>query len=162
METLRAIYLEMVGSGVFGAFRDAVVTDATYTAKEQDRILCKREEGVTVTLPEWVTCERQTAPRAPRDRAGVIVTDLYSDASQTWIYDAQIGRWSKLEDLGLNDAAPLGARHSEALVCVLACRVAPDYAVEASQQVAVGAVRGMYAITHHYDTPSEPVRAVFM
>lgn len=162
IETLRAIYLEMVGSGVFGQFKDVVVTDTAYTAREQDRILCKRDEGVTVTLPELVICDSRSGSRAPKDRAGVMVTDLYSDVSQTWIYDAQVGRWSKLEELGLNDVAPLAARHSEALACILACRIAPEYAIEASQQVAVGAVRGLYAITHHYDTPSEPVRAVFM
>ena len=183
LETLKALYMELLGMGVFGRMNDVVVTDATYTASQQDRVLCKNETGVTVSLPECASADISCNPnpssrwtvqstslgggfwgpltgptnRPPRDGSAIVITDFYSDLSQSWIYDGQIGRWLRLEGLALSDTAPLAARYSEALACILASRIAPEYGAEASQQVAVGAVRGIYAITHRYDRASEPV-----
>jgi hypothetical protein len=51
METLQAIYREAVGLGVFGKMYEVVVTDATYTAAPQDRVIGNRVGGIAITLP---------------------------------------------------------------------------------------------------------------
>jgi hypothetical protein len=82
----------------------------------------------------------------------VQVTDQFSNTHETWIYESDTARWIKLNDLNASDVAPLGGRYSEALACILASRVAPEYGVPVPPQVEKSASVGLYALTSRLDS----------
>lgn len=100
-------------------------------------------------------------PRPPRDGACIAIVDLYSNTSKTWVYDSNTARWVQLEALNLTDGAPLAGRYSDGIACLLASRIAPEYAMAVPAEVAAGASRGIYAMTHRNDAIHQPTRAEY-
>lgn len=188
--SLQSLYLELIGQGVFGRQFDITITDATYTANEQERILCDNLSGVTITLPDQITAppwwcgygdgywsgyggwwgpdygvgwlSNCVYPRPPRDGALVTLTDLLSDFSQNYIYDSQIGRWTLIQGLTLNSDAPFYARYQEGIACKLAEILSPEYpALPLNPQVLKGANQFNSAISHRWDAPRTAVAVPF-
>jgi hypothetical protein len=183
LETLQAIYLELAGMGVFGKLYDVVVTDATYTAFPQQRILCNRLGGVAITLPAlvdpsawpggaWWYLGRGcydyqfrdyycgTTPLPPHDGTCIEINSLFDGSQQLWIYESNTARWIDLRDLNVADSAPL-AKYSDGLAAMLAIRVAPEYGVSAPQEVQGVANVARYAMSQRNDGPRAPVRAEY-
>lgn len=178
LETLQAIYMEFAGNGLFGRLNDVVVTQDTYIPREQDRVNCQNPDGVAITLPVLIDPKNYTNfpyqnfgsswdglgfgydygfgsalcyPRPPLDGACIAIVDLYSDTHQTWVYDSGTARWIELEKLNLTDAAPLASRYSDGIACILASRLAPEYAIPVPTEVSSGAARGIYAMGRRND-----------
>ena len=181
LEILQALYKEFVGQGVFGKMYDTLVTDATYTAHENERCVCNRSAGVTVTLPDTITLEFPTAigfvngstdygwgnsysvtPRTPRDNSVIGITDLFSTLDLTYVYDAPGARWVALDSLTLDSVAPLSGRYGEGLKAILAVRLAPNFNVEPQKSVAGQANSARSMLSHRYDRPYRAVAGQYI
>ncbi len=146
MEILQSMYHEKVGQGVFGRLTDSYITDATYTAHENERITCDTDV-TTVTIPDAITEEwcasgpigglgdygwsnwRTTTPRTPRDGSVVQVAQTNSSTPLTYIYDAPRTDWVSIDSLTLAGDAPLSDRYGNALKALLAEVWATDFNV---------------------------------
>lgn len=152
---LQSLYRELVGQGSFGRFTDVLVTTTPYNARENERVVCDLESGVTVNLPETITesllralpvydpsapdygrasCE--TLPRPPRDGACIIVADVNSSYEKYYLYDANRAYWVLIDDLTLDSRAPLANRNENGLKAMLASRMASDFGVQVPPVVA--------------------------
>lgn len=188
MDALQGLYSEVVGLGAFGKLYDVVLDSnvPTYTAYEQQRIVCQNPAGISVTLPTiltlpppWWTYNQGISPswgcygycgpdysfgwwcdypRPPRDKACVVINDEYSDTNQVWLYNANLARWEELTDINPGDRAPMADRNSEGLANALAVRLSSEYGVQVPPAVARGEQLFMYAITHNYDSERTPTR----
>lgn len=171
LEILQALYRELIGQGVFGRLYDVLVTTSTYSARENERVVCDLLAGVTVTLPETITegligslspydylatdygrgsvCE--VLPRPPRDGSPIIVADVNSSFEKYYLYDANRAYWVPLDDLTLDSTAPLSARHENGLRAILAERLADPFGVPMPKQAAAEANTFRYAISMKLD-----------
>jgi hypothetical protein len=160
LEVLQGLYRELVGLGVFGRLVDVLVKTDTYSAREQERVVCNNSGGgVTVTLPveitqsllvsqpyyrsysdPWATdwdyghggFSPEPLPRPPRDGACIVVVDVNSDFEKYYLYDANRAFWVLLDGLTLDNNAPLSGRYQNGLMAVLAMRMAAPFGVEPS------------------------------
>jgi hypothetical protein len=165
IETLQSIMDEMIENGVFGQLYDVIVTDATYDALPQQRVVCNRMGGVAVNLPQFITenllntsgrgCYDYgfsdycgTLPTKPRDLACIQVNDEFSGTSGSWIFNAKSGRWVEAHDLSVNSNSPLGGRYAEGLAAMLAERMASEYGMQTPPEVSRAATEAKYTLTH--------------
>lgn len=171
MEILRSMYLETVGQGLWGPLVDTIVSAATYTAHEQERVVCS-SAVTTVTLPTSITTEwcpsqgyiggsydygwsnssSSAYPRPPRDGALIQVSQTDLNAALTYIYDAPRHEWKSLDSLLVATNAPLSERYGEALKAKLAEAWAPHWGIlqlppSLSKQVATA----NSLLSHRYD-----------
>lgn len=181
LDILQALYKEFVGQGVFGKIYDTLVTGATYTAHENERCVCNRSAGVTVTLPDTITIEFPTTigfvngstdygwgnsytatPRTPRDGSVIAITDLFSTLDLTYIYDAPNSRWTSIDSLTLDSVAPLSGRYGEGLKAILAVRWAPNFNIE-PQRAVIGQANSAHSmLSHRYDRPYRAVAGQYL
>lgn len=182
LDILQALYKEFVGQGVFGKIYDTIVTGATYTAHENERCVCNRSAGVTITLPDTITTEFPASttigfingytdygwgtgfnvtPRTPRDSSIICVTDMFSTLDLTWVYDAPGARWVSLDAITLDTIAPLSGRYGEGLKALLAVRSAPNWNVTPQPSVVAQAHSANSMLSHRYDRPYRPVAGQF-
>lgn len=185
---LVSLFMSWVGLGMFGRTNDTLVLEATYTAREQDRIMSQDILGSTITLPYQITNAYdpdwpfgwwwwsgssaygygwwgewwgQTQPRPPRDGALVVITDLYSDFRETFVYDGQIGRWVSISGPGLSDECPFSTRYADGIACSLALILAPEYGQQPQPSIVKGAQEAVYAMGHRYDRAYRPLATVY-
>lgn len=189
LDALLSIYKEFVGQGVFGRLNPVIITASTYSARENERVVCNNASGVTVTLPDTITLDllRETPyylsyddlgttasgydygrgypteviPRPPRDGAIITVTDLFSTLDLTWIYDGPGARWISIDSLTLSDIAPLTGRYANGLAAILAVRLAPEWSVTPSPLVLSEANSGRSMLSARYDRQYRPVVASY-
>lgn len=187
LETLQALYRELIGQGVFGRLYDVLVTTATYSAREQERVVCDSQGGVTVTLPETITqslidsapyrcftydtnapdygrgCwSSEVFPRPPRDGACIVVADVNSSFEKYYLYDSNRAYWVLIDSLTLDSTAPLSARYQNGLSAVLAERMADPFGMPMPKQATAEANMFRYSISMKPDRPRRPVMAEYM
>jgi hypothetical protein len=171
MEIFRSLYLEMVGQGVFGPLLDTWVTDAAYTAHENERVICDATV-TTVTLPTTITQEwypntgyiggfadfgwsnsssSATYPRAPRDNAIIQVARTNLSSALTYIYDAPQTDWVAIDSLLVATAAPLSERYGEALKAKMAEKWAANWGVTPEPILAKEIAQANSLLSHRYD-----------
>ncbi|MFZ5667958.1 MAG: hypothetical protein ACOY4K_00540 [Pseudomonadota bacterium] len=161
LQVLQDIYLGLVGSGAFGRFNDVDIDD-DYTAEEQDRILVNTESAVTVTLPQTVEDGYATdGVRPPLDGAVVMVTDVYSTARSTYVYDASYAAWTAIESLALASFAPLSVRYRAGLEARLAVRLAEENGVPVTPELRRQEAQGIAALLHRFDAPRRETEATY-
>lgn len=189
LDALLSLYKEFVGQGVFGRLNPVIITATTYSARENERVVCNNAAGVTVTLPDTITVNllrenpyyvsyddigstaggydygrgypTEVIPRPPRDGSVITVTDMFSTLDLTWIYDAPPARWISIDNLGLSDNAPLTGRYANGLAAILAVRLASEYAVTPTQFVVSEANLGRSQLSSRYDRQYRPVVASY-
>lgn len=186
LEALQALYRELVGQGVFGRLYDVLVTTATYSAREQERVVCDLVSGVTVTLPETITqslidsapyrcftydvnapdygrgCwSSEVFPRPPRDGACIVVADVNSSLEKYYLYDANRAYWVLLDSLTLDSTAPLSARYQNGLEAVLSERLADPFGVDVPKQATAQANTFRHSISMKLDRSRRPVIAEY-
>lgn len=140
MTALQGLIVELIGQGSLGRLYDVLAT-SDYTAYEQDRV--RASAGVTVTIPTTITSERcapyptycgpdygwgcsSTTPRAPRDRAVVVVVD--SNGSATYnVYCAYKGVWVVINSLTQQDDFPFADYLENGFAALLAERIVDDF-----------------------------------
>jgi hypothetical protein len=177
MEVLTSFYLELIGQGVFGKLIDSYVTDAAYTAHENERITCS-SVVTTVTLPTTITAEwwpvqgniggiydygwnntsaSATYPRTPRDGAVVQIARSDLGTALTYIHDAPKAAWVSIDSLALATAAPLSERYGEALKALLAIKFAPHYNVQPNPFLERESAKANSMLSHRFDRGYRPV-----
>ncbi len=183
LEMLRQMYLEFVGSGMFGRQADVFVPagSAGFTANENRRYTVENIRDIAITLPEMVNdawlrwmppygelwqapvvdAEPTSDERPPLDGALVTAADLSSEATRTFVYDAALARWVSLQDLEMTDQAPLSTRYAEGLMCELALRLSAEYGNEPPITVVRGAAQGRSAMVTRFDGPVRQSPGVF-
>ena len=120
LASLQSWYKEQITQGAFGRVRSVIAT-SDLTAETGQHIANTSATPIVVTLPvtgPWWWYEETT----PRDLSVVVSTDL-TDTRLTHIYDAQAQRWIDVENLELEDEAPLSSRGFDGLASVLAVRL---------------------------------------
>lgn len=175
MEILQSLYLELVGQGVFGKLYDSYITDATYTAHENERITCDATV-TTVTLPTTITEDwwptsgpiegaydygwsnsSTTYPRTPRDSAIIQIARTNTSSALTYIYDAPQTNWVALDSLALASTAPLSDRYGEALKALLADKWSLDWGVTPPPILAKQVATANSLLSHRSDRAYRPV-----
>lgn len=172
MEMLQSLYLELVGQGVFGRMIDTLVTDSSYDAHENERVICDRTVTTVVNLPSeisaewipnqgyiggpfdygWSNSASSTWPRAPHDNAIIQIADQNNaDNGETHVYDAPRASWVEITALALNSTAPLSERYGEALKALMAEKWAPDFNVAPPPTLAAQVATAKSLLSHRYD-----------
>lgn len=154
--SLSSYYMECINAGTFGKVWNLPLTrDGASTAGVNTHINVLTDEGVTITLPSTVAWDwwgptyypygdyGWPLPAAyygaenvvmPQDRAVVQVTyqSAAPDAAirSTYVYDAPVQRWLRIDTLEDTDEAPLSARGPDGLASVLAVRLADQFGAE--------------------------------
>lgn len=145
----------IMGLREVGQARDLreVIASANYTANE-DELIVKTDEDVTVTLPRFIT--ECGADRLPRNGARVVIA---GEQPVTWIYLKKVG-WQKVSGLALTDPAPLGEEHFTGLSALLAVHLAPDFDQTPSETTVALAQDGRLALAAAFwrevDVPAAP------
>lgn len=122
LETLQGWYIGAVNQGVFGRLNDVLVED-DYEVEEFDRVTVTSGAPLTITFP--ATVDDCGTERSPVDLCPVVVANNdTTTGTQSYLYDANVSAWVALDDLGLDDEAPLSNRGSEGLACLLAVALA--------------------------------------
>lgn len=148
LSALVSFYMECVTGGAFGRVWSVPVSTAgTIEATGNQHINVVTEDTVTVDLPStvpahywdtWMPCRdygwglnvplgADPNVRMPRDKAVVMITDQVGTGRATYVYDAPVQRWMRIDALVLTDEAPLSARNADGLASVLATRIADQF-----------------------------------
>jgi hypothetical protein len=171
LERLQGMYIEWVGSGLFGKFCDYYLTSGDYTAKEFQRIF-KADDASVVTIPDTVTDACTGLTRAPLDGACIVVVDPNTSETQTepetdagfeagiHLYDALKG-WSTLNDLEVTDYAPLSGRFEEGIKSLLAVALCDEYGYSIPPKLARDAGMAKLRIVSRNDRPRKPSRVEY-
>lgn len=181
LDVLQSLYRELAAQGVFGRLVDVLMTSTTYSARENERIVCDDASAITITLPETITAGllgslqawninatdygrgqwSETLPRPPRDGSIIVVCDINSDFEKTYIYDAGRAAWVLIDDLTLDSVAPLSGRYANGLAAILAIKLAPEYNTTAMPSVQAEANLGRHMLSQKLDRSRRPVVAEY-
>lgn len=148
LEALQGHYDGLILGGTFGALTAVTVSEA-YEAGENERVSAT-VANTPVTLPSTVIDEDTGEARAPKDFACVVV-----DGGNSYVFEH--ASWVRLNDLGLNDEAPLSRRLKNWLTGELAIRLADEYGVPVPAACVADAASGRSTLTHKAPTAREPV-----
>lgn len=181
--SLRQMYLEMVGGGMFGRQCDVYVpaNSSDFTASDRGRrYTVDSLQGIAITLPdavqdtwyrwdygrEWLPPQVNVEPalsgtRPPLDGAVVTAASLSKDETRTFVYDSSLARWISLQDLEMTSDAPLSTRYGDGLACLLAIRLAPEYDQDPAGAVIVGAATARSMMANRWDSERRTVRGTF-
>jgi hypothetical protein len=160
LELLQEVYLDILAKGFLGRLNEVNVTD-DYEALEFDRVLVTTEDAVTVTIPLTYEDADTGEVRAPKDYAVVTVSDGLSDARQLYIFDAIYGAWSRVDELALDDYAPLSGRFPAGLRAHVAIKRAAEDGLPMSAGIVRDAATMNLALANRFDGPSRPVEVEF-
>jgi hypothetical protein len=156
MELLQEIYLEMLAKGLFGRMADVRIT-ANYTAEEQDRIFVDTADAVSVTIPDTIEDAETGEDRSPKDYAVVTVTDGQSDSRELYLFDRVYGAWTRIDQLTLDDYAPLSGRFPSGLRAHVALKRAAEDGFQVSPVLARQAAMMNLALASRYDSPASAI-----
>lgn len=134
LASLRSYYLEMVTGGGFGPLRD-VSTAVDTVAYPNTRVM--KTAACVVSLPVVIpdaACDGciwdygfVRCNPALLDMALITINSTVDATVESWLYDATAARWISLDNLDLNDPAPLSSRGDDGLAALLATRIADEY-----------------------------------
>ncbi len=132
-----SVFVNMVrslpGFGLGGGLTDVVVTTSPYTAGVNERILWTGSTTLELTLPQLIDTTTSN-PRPPRNGDRVAVTS--GGNVGVYVYVSSNGGWLLVNNIGLSTADPLGTDCNQALIDMLAFKIADDFGVQPTQSVA--------------------------
>lgn len=156
LELLKSTYRHMVASGLLGQMVPRLVTD-DYTAGENELIADGAATDSTITVPASVDQEEpdgvegvDQTDRAPKHLS---VVEVAGEDEAALIYDAPTGAWIRIDNLTLNDTAPLGVSHRLGLQAMLAVRLCPRFQVPVPPGIAYEASIGRRAMAINVRAP---------
>lgn len=180
LDSLRALYSYLVNSGAFGRMADVVPTGATYVAGENERIFRNSSDTLSITLPELVRVGHYRGPlpypeeqaiydtdtvnfdmRPPRDCAFVAIQDAFTAQTVEYLYDGQRKLWVGISGLALEDEAPLSARDSDGLKCMLASRISDEFGGTLGDMTVRQSAQFVQALTTRYSSPASMGRTEY-
>ena len=164
LASLQSQYNEWISQGTFGRVRSVnIATPQTVTAGLNQHISVTTDDTVVVELPAtvsydyWWTWQPERdygwgknvpvgadmTNQMPIDKSVILVTHQETAPGAalraTYVYDGTIQRWVRVDDLALDDEAPLSARGADGLAAILATRLAEEYGVELLSPLTVAA-----------------------
>lgn len=152
---LRSIYRRWITEGAFGALTPVTPT-ANYTAGANERIFRNTLDVTEITIPETIC----GAP--PRDLSIIVINDAFTGETMDVVYDGQVSRWFRLDNLTATDVAPLSFRDSTGLASALAAELASQYGQEIPAIVQMAAVRFQAGlVTKHAETTIQTTAEFF-
>lgn len=165
LAALQGYYDGLVFSGAFGRMRDLYATDS-YTMREMDRASYDNSAVATATFPDTYdySCfeERPSGAgvsanlRRPHDLVVGSVNE--QETTVTYLFDAELGRWIKLNSLALTDTAPLSNRNGDGLACVIATKIEAFYpGCRLTPMTMRSALSFSSALTHKSGSPARAV-----
>lgn len=158
LETLIGIYRRMITEGTFGELSDAIPT-TDYTACENQRVIRNSISVGDITLPDTINDNGSIRP--PRDGSVIIITDVFSNTTNEYIYDGAVKSWVALTDLQLTSNAPLVNRDLIGLAAILAIELAPEYGQQPDQFTVQNAARFNMGLTHNWSNPQTITPGVY-
>jgi hypothetical protein len=120
LEALKGIYQDVITSGSRGALTNVIAT-AAYTAGENERIT---DAGFMITKPTTILDEATDETRPVLDLA---IVQVVGTNPGTWIFEANLGAWSRLDDIEAAGEAPLSTTRLLGLKARLALELADTY-----------------------------------
>lgn len=177
LDVLRGLYTSWIASGALGRLQD-VIAKGDLTAYENMRVIRPTDVTAEITLPDFVPkyanrClpygalwpytldNRQWDARPPRDGAVIAVIDQATGTEQTWIYDGTLKLWASINDLTINDNAPLSSADPDGLSAVLAVQIADQFGADVSPITVAAANRYQQQLTHRYSMPRTEAVGVY-
>lgn len=121
---LQSIFLEFISQRAFTQLSATRQSEA-YTAVENVRIFNTEDAQIAITLPEEISTlyeiwsEDETMVRPPNNH---VVVAIAGATPAVYLYEAEIGGWSRLTSLGENDYCPLSDFNPDGLASFLAVR----------------------------------------
>lgn len=167
LESLQALYMELLALGVFGALRDAYVGSAgDYVARPGQRITNFDPAQAIITLPVpgdpdvqdgtyvgWdYGFDHCDADHQLRDGRAIVLINQLTDEQAAYVYDGMSSTWVNIGILNLDDVAPLYTRYGDGLACVLAIRLADEYGQSPGPGTVQGARNFNISISQRNDT----------
>lgn len=183
LASLSSFYAELISNGTCGRVYEFPVTQGyDNKAWPNTHYAVMDEDGVDIELPDtvptswwgtWVPSRDYgwglNVPYAdgittPRDLGIVRITHKDTDERATYMYDATVQRWMRVDNLNipdqhavLNREAPLSARNMDGLAALLATRIADQFGqdllspltIRAANAFKVGLVTNMGSIDRH-------------
>lgn len=120
-EALRVLQAMLEEALITGRTFTDVLVSTSYTAGEDERLFSEDATNVPITLPETITDASTGEPRPPRNGAVVQIA-----GADSYVYVARKGGWQAISGQALASAQPLGAEFDQALVNMLAVRLAAN------------------------------------
>lgn len=154
LASLSSYYNELIANGTCGRVHSVPITRAFEgVAGYNQHVAIVTDETVDVELPDlmpaawccnWRPCRdygwglnipyNDTGVTTPTDLSVVRITSRDNDDRATYIYDAPVQRWMRIDNLSLEDGiavmnreAPLSSRSLDGLASVLATRIADQF-----------------------------------
>lgn len=155
LTALKGLYASYAAAGTFGRINDIAPEGVEFTADRAWHVYRESASTLSVTLSENVVFDEDlgspdeygsrwvppaytnAAKRAPRDCSIVRITDNLTGITRDYLFDADYRAWASVDDLGLNDEAPLSRRDPEGLRAALATRVADEFGQEVGPTTAM-------------------------
>lgn len=128
LSSFKAMIKAIPGFGVAGGLNDVVVTTSPYTPKMNERILWAGTGSLTLNLPATVE-----GGLPPRNWDRVAVTS--GGNNFLYIYIGSKAVWLIVEAITDDTDDPLGVEYSQALVDLLAYRVARKFQVPVTVEI---------------------------
>ena len=172
LSSLSSYYQELITNGTCGRVRNIPISrsfDGNSGVNQHINVLT--EDSVVIDLPSVVPYDYWNTWRpwrdygwglnipfggddgdnVPPDKSVVRITSEFNSDRATYIYDGTIQRWMRIDELTLDDEAPLSARNSDGLAAVLALRLADQYGdTLISQATPMAANRYKMALVMNY------------
>lgn len=153
LASLASFYNELISNGTCGRVWAVPVTQAfDGNAGHNQHINIITEDTVEIDLPDlmpWAWCcnwrpsrdygwglsiPYNVGERMPPDMSVVRITSKNDDNRATYLYDAPVQRWMRIDNLNipdqnavLNREAPLSSRNMDGLAALLATRIADQF-----------------------------------
>lgn len=145
---LQGMYESLVP--LFGKLSDVIAT-SDYDANMFERV--RYETGTSITLPTTINDAGTDYP--PFDLAYIETIDATAGTRAQWVYEAARGAWVALNDLDLDDTAPLVTRGRDGLAALLAAYWADEFGnaedIPASVKMKAAMFRGSLATKYGGD-----------
>ena len=134
LRALSAMILSLPSFGLGGALTDVRVTQSPHLAEPDTRVLWQGVGVLSLVLPDFSSDGRIDL------RNGAIVSDASSGA--LWVWVSELGAWTDLSGLEMSTESPLGASMNQALISMLAEKLARRFQVAVDGALSVAAKRG--------------------
>jgi len=155
LASLTSLYSEWISAGTFGrVYNIPLMQETELTATANMHYNAVTDEAITITLPSTMAaCDCCTwnyrdygwclpegywdGVNVPPDLTVMMVTDSYGVARATYVYDAYVQLWMRVDTILLTDEAPLSGRGADGLASKLAIRLTDQYGEELLTRITI-------------------------
>lgn len=154
LKAFKTMIQSLPGFGIGRDLTDVVVTTSPYTPKMNERVLWTGAGSLVLSLPALTEDGLQ-----PSNGARVAVSS--GGNTFVYVYIAATAVWLVVNDITGSTPSPLGPDCDDALVSMLAFRVARRFGVSESQSLYDAAQRGRDLVTARYKVVPQSITNPF-